>query len=85
MWVLGCLLGRANFSYTADFLKIISNKSLPLSSIRVKKFVSATEFSSKKFELDAFKAPFSIIDGIERTLESEFLSPDHSQEIFYTE
>ena len=78
-WV-GLILG-----YTADFLKIISNKSLPLSSIRVKKFVSATEFSSKKFELDSFKAPFSIIDGIERTLESEFLSPDHSQEIFYTE
>ena len=77
---LGLILG-----YSADFVAKISGKNLPVSSIRVKKFTSSTEFESAKAGLDNFDAPFTLSHGIERTLQSEFISPDPSREIFYTE
>jgi hypothetical protein len=77
---LGLLLG-----YTADLVAKISDKNLPVSSIRVKKFASSTEFRSGKASLDNFKPPFSLSDGVERTLQSEFIAPDPNREIFFTE
>ena len=77
---LGLLLG-----YTADLVAKISGKNLPVSSIRVRKFISSTEFSSAKESLDNFQVPFSLSDGVRRTLQSEFISPDPKREIFYTE
>jgi GlcNAc-P-P-Und epimerase len=63
----------------------LAGKNLPVSSIRVKKFVSSTEFRCAKKSLAGFKAPFKLEDGIARTLQSEFVAPDPSLEIFYTE
>lgn len=77
---LGLMLG-----YTADLVAKISGKNLPVSSIRVKKFASSTEFKSAKASLDNFQVPFSLSQGLERTLQSEFISPDPDREIFYTE
>ena len=77
---LGMILGKM-----ADLVSALTGKKLPVSSIRVKKFVSSTEFNSAKSTLDQFKAPISLSHGIERTLQSEFISPDPDQEIFYTE
>ena len=77
---LGLILG-----YTADLISKLSGKSLPVSSIRVKKFASSTEFKSAKADLDNFHAPFSLNDGVQRTLQSEFISPDLNREIFFTE
>ena len=77
---LGLILG-----YTADLIAKISGKNLPVSSIRVKKFASSTEFKSAKGNLDKFIAPFSLSDGVQRTLQSEFISPDPNREIFFTE
>ena len=77
---LGLLLG-----YTADLVAKISGKNLPLSSIRVKKFASSTEFKSAKASLDDFQAPFRLGQGVERTLQSEFINPDPNREIFFTE
>ncbi|MDC0122170.1 NAD(P)-dependent oxidoreductase [Planktomarina sp.] len=77
---LGLLLG-----YMADFAATISRKNLPVSSIRVEKFASSTEFSSAKAGLANFQAPFLLSDGVMRTLESEFISPDPNREIFFTE
>lgn len=71
--------------YVADAVAKISGRNLPVSSIRVKKFTSSTEFKSAKYDLDNFKAPFQLSHGIERTLESEFVSPDANREIFFTE
>ena len=76
----GLILG-----YTADFAAKISGKNLPVSSIRVKKFASSTEFKSAKASLDNFQVPFSLSDGVQRTLQSEFISPDPNREIFFTE
>ena len=77
---LGLILG-----YTADLVAKISGRSLPVSSIRVNKFVSSTEFMSAKPSLDNFQPPFLLSDGVERTLQSEFIAPDQNREIFFTE
>lgn len=77
---LGLVLG-----FVADLAAKISGKNLPVSSIRVRKFISSTEFSSAKESLDNFQVPFSLSDGVRRTLQSEFISPDPKREIFYTE
>jgi nucleoside-diphosphate-sugar epimerase len=76
----GMLLG-----YVADAVAKFSGKNLPVSSIRVKKFISSTEFRSAKASMDNFKAPFSLSDGVQKTLHSEFISSDPNREIFFTE
>ncbi|MDB2369485.1 NAD-dependent epimerase/dehydratase family protein [Planktomarina temperata] len=77
---LGIILG-----YMADLVAKFSGKNLPVSSIRVKKFASSTEFKSAKAALENFQAPFSLSDGVHRTLQSEFVGPDPNREIFFTE
>jgi nucleoside-diphosphate-sugar epimerase len=74
-----------SLGYIADVFARLSGQRLPLSSIRVRKFVSSTEFRSAKPKLDNFCAPFSLEAAIELTLESEFIHPNSSKEIFYTE
>lgn len=76
----GMILG-----YVADGISMLTGKNLPVSSIRVKKFASSTEFRSAKSSLAGFKAPFLLNEGIARTLQSEFVAPDPNIEIFYTE
>ena len=77
---LGLIVG-----YTADIIVKLSGRNLPVSSIRVKKFASSTEFMSAKSNLDNFQPPFLLSDGVERTLQSEFIAPDPNREIFFTE
>ena len=69
----------------ADLFAKIMGKNLPVSSIRVQKFASSTEFKSSSAGLDNFRAPFLLSDGVQRTLRSEFVSPDLNKEIFFTE
>ena len=76
----GLILGKI-----ADMVSILTGKNLPVSSIRVKKFSSSTEFRSAKNSLEHFEPPFELSEGIERTLQSEFFTPDPTLEIFYTE
>ncbi|WP_174803445.1 NAD-dependent epimerase/dehydratase family protein [Martelella limonii] len=78
-WI-GIILG-----YAADGFTRITGKRLPISSIRIKKFCSSTAFNSAKSELDGFVPPFTLQQGIERTLQSEFISPNPDNEVFYTE
>ena len=77
---LGIILG-----HTADIVAKVRGKNLPVSSIRVKKFAASTEFKSAKLNLDGFTAPFRLSDGVQRTLQSEFIAPYPKREIFYTE
>lgn len=70
--------------YIADDLAKLRVK-LPISSIHVKKFCASSEFSSAKIELDGFVAPYSLQEGLDRTLEAEFINPDPNRSIFYTE
>lgn len=77
---LGMLMG-----YIADTVAKLTGKNLPVSSIRVRKFTSSTEFRSAKSSLEGFDAPFQLADALSRTIQSEFVSPDPSREIFITE
>ncbi|MDB4046185.1 NAD(P)-dependent oxidoreductase [Amylibacter sp.] len=77
---LGMILG-----FAADAISMLIKKNLPVSSIRVKKFASSSEFRSNKSYLDHFSAPFLLTGGLQRTLQSEFINPDPNREIFYTE
>ena len=76
----GLILG-----YVADLVSLVSKKQLSVSSVRVKKFVSSTEFRSAKCDLENFKAPVTLSVGIENTLDSEFVNSDNNREIFHTE
>lgn len=77
---LGLLVG-----YLADFLVFMTGRRLPVSSLRVRKFTASTEFASSKNQLDSFVPPYTLLEGLDRTLNSEFINPDTHQEIFYTE
>ena len=79
VWMGMCL------GYLFDLISRLSGKRFSVSSIRVKKFVSSSQFATSAGQLEEFKPPFSLLEGIERTLESEFISPDPNREVFYTE
>lgn len=71
--------------YLSDFLSLLIRKKLPVSAIRVRKFNSPSEFKCSNSLIDNFKPPFTLAQGIEKTLESEFITIDPNREIFYTE
>jgi GlcNAc-P-P-Und epimerase len=73
------------FGIMADILSKLISRSLPISAIRIKKFCSSTEFVSSKNNLNDFLPPYELLEGIEKTLISEFINFDPEREIFYTE
>ena len=75
---LGVLVGYV------DMLAGLSGKKLPISSIRVKKFMGTTAFSTTISET-AFSPSCSVTEGIERTLRHEFLEDHSGDELFYSE
>ena len=77
---LGLLAG-----FCGDLLSFVTGKNFVISSVRVKKFCSFTQFSSSNLEAENFSASHELIDGISITLEQEFVSPCPDQEVFYTE
>ncbi len=70
--------------YVADLASIIMRKSLPLSSIRVKKFMATTQFSSSVNNTN-FVAPFSLEEGLARTIRYEFMEDNSDKRTFETE
>lgn len=61
--------------YGFDLLAYITRKKLSISSVRVKKFCATTQFDATKVSRTSFKPPFSLEQGLARTLEFEFLHP----------
>lgn len=70
---LGFLAG-----YFFDFISTILRKSLPVSSIRIKKFVQTTQFDSSISKLN-FQAPYSLEEGLYRTMENDMKNFNHNQ------
>jgi len=64
--IIGLFLG-----YSADFFARIIGRSLPISGIRMRKFMTTTQFSSAT-DSTGFVAPVSLNEGLERTIEHEF-------------
>ena len=71
----------AGFAF--DILSKITSKEFPISAIRVKKFCSDTQFSSKADALKTFKAPCTLQQGIEKTIKSEFDLKEWSDELLF--
>jgi nucleoside-diphosphate-sugar epimerase len=71
--------------YIFDVISKLTGKKFPISSIRVKKFCSTTAFKSAAHDVPGFVAPYSLGEGLEQTLERDFINPQKDQEIFLTE
>ena len=59
--------------YGFDLLARLTGKKLSVSSVRVKKFCATTRFDAAKAHASGFKAPYTLEEGLERTLRFEFV------------
>lgn len=71
--------------YGFDLLAFLSRKKLTISSVRVKKFCASTQFDASKVLTTGFKAPYTLGEGLARTLEFEFVHPRKDDVIFKSE
>jgi len=67
-----------------DLLAWMIRRPLPISSIRVKKFMATTQFSSA-VPATGFEAPYTLAEGLEKTLRYEFLEDNRDKPTFDTE
>lgn len=70
--------------YTIDVFAKFSRKKLPISSIRVKKFCATTQFDASKAQT-CFDPPFTIEQGLKKTIEYEFINPKQDDVLFFSE
>ena len=61
--------------YGFDVLAKLTGKKLAISSVRVKKFCATTQYDSTKAQSTGFKPPYTLKEGLARTLEFEFVHP----------
>jgi GlcNAc-P-P-Und epimerase len=73
-----------SLGYLADLVAVMIRKPLPVSSIRVKKFMGTTQFSSS-VSYTGFVAPVSLEEGLARTLRYEFMEDNSDKRTFETE
>ncbi|MDH7599726.1 MAG: hypothetical protein QHH07_08860 [Sedimentisphaerales bacterium] len=64
---VGCLGGLL-----FDFISGITGRPLPISSIRIKKFCANTCFDASKAFASGFRPPYTIYEGLRRTIRYEF-------------
>lgn len=77
--LLGVFIGKL-----ADCLSAVMGKKLPVSSLRVTKFMATTQFSSRAAD-SGFVAPFSLFEGLDQTLRYEFIEDNTGRPTFQTE
>ena len=77
--MLGLIIG-----YLFDAVAIIIKRPLPVSSIRVAKFMGTTQFESSA-GMTGFNAPISLEEGLSKTLHYEFIEDNSKNRTFYTE
>jgi len=69
--------------YSFDLLAKIQRKKLNISSVRVKKFCATTQFDSTKAFSTSFVPPFSLGDGLAKTLKYEFVDERGDLDIIF--
>ena len=77
-WV-GMIIG-----YLCELFSLFFYKKILISSVRVKKFHSTTQFDASKAH-SLFNAPFTLEEGLNRTLDHEFIDPKKDEILFYSE
>ena len=70
--------------YGFDFISALSRKKFSISSVRVQKFCATTQFDSDKVH-SSFKAPYTLKEGLDKTLEHEFINTKEDGVLFYSE
>lgn len=58
-----------------DLLARLTGRKFTVSAVRVKKFCATTQFDATKAHTCGFKAPYTLDQGLARTLEFEFVHP----------
>jgi nucleoside-diphosphate-sugar epimerase len=71
--------------YCFDALAKITGRKLPVSSIRVKKFCSISQLNADKLHSTGFKPPFTLEEGLSRTLRYEFVDQAQDNITFISE
>lgn len=71
--------------YCFDVLSKITGNKYPISSVRVKKFCATTQFDATKVHNCGFKAPYSLSQGLDRTLQYEFVKDKQDEITFISE
>jgi len=64
-------LGRSG-GLCFDILSVITGIKFQITGERVKKFCATTQLNAARVHQDGFKAPFTLTEGLDRTLKSEF-------------
>ena len=67
-----------------DFFGLITKKKFSISAVRVKKFCATTQFNADKVH-STFEAPYSLKQGLDKTLEHEFINPKQDDILFFSE
>ena len=57
-----------------DVISKISGKEFPVSTVRIKKFCADTIVNADKLDSTGFQRPYTLEEGLERTIKHEFLS-----------
>ncbi|MDR0385340.1 MAG: UDP-N-acetylglucosamine 4-epimerase, partial [Prevotellaceae bacterium] len=71
--------------YCFDILAWMLRKKLPISSVRVKKFCATTQFDSTKARSTEFIPPYTLSQGIDRTIKFEFVHEKKDDIIYVSE
>lgn len=79
-YMIGILIG-----YVFDLIAKIRGKSLPISSIRIKKFCATTQFDSSKAFSNGYSSPYTMQQALENTLSFEFLREKKDDILFISE
>jgi nucleoside-diphosphate-sugar epimerase len=66
-WSLPYWMGLSA-GYIGDALALLSGRTLPISSIRMRKFCANTEVSVRRLDATGFERPFSLDEGLARTI-----------------
>ena len=67
-----------------DLISKFRSKKTSISSVRVKKFCATTQFDSTRAH-NTFNVPYSLKEGLDNTLEHEFINPKKDDILFYSE
>ena len=67
-----------------DLVAWLIRRPLPISSIRVKKFMATTQFSSASLKT-GFEAPYTLSEALDKTLRYEFLEDNRDKPTYETE
>jgi len=67
------------------FLSKLIYKKFAVSAVRVKKFCATTQFDATAAHSSGFKAPFTLSEGLDKTLQYEFTGSQKDDIIFESE